>query len=603
MINLRLAYKGAILVAVPLLLELCILSVLTSMLIRTENEVNASTRSQAILSQTNKLARTFLEASLAMSAFNASKKISFRDQYAKLTGEIPGNLQQLKSLVGQQADEQPQMAKVDQDINAGLALLAKMNLSIGEQNSNDFSIRHQFADLQNISDKLTEDLSALVKGEQQIANDSPEVEQRSRQEIKTWIVLGLIGSLLASLALAYFFSTGISRRVKIIAENSDRLAQNNELKAPIGGADEIADLDKVFHSMAASLHAASEKERALVENAADIICSIKEDGTFERVNAASLAIVGYAPQDLIGKPFQMLVEEDRRDSMTQLIEKCMNSKTRSVQETQLRRRDGTELDVVWSALWSSENQSLFCVIHDITERKKLERLKDEIVQMVAHDLRSPLASLRSFLQLLEQGAYGNLTEQGHKRASTADRSIHQLIRLLNDLLSLDQLKEAKAEFILGDHLISPIVDRSIELVRTLGESRNITIELGASDEMAICDPDRVIQVLANLLSNSVKFSPDGGKITVAIRSTADDTVEISVKDQGPGIPASEHDSIFDRFKQTQSGKKTAGGIGLGLAIAKTIVEQHSGTIGVISEEGNGSTFWFRLPKAKVQQTA
>lgn len=589
--------------AVPLLLELCILSVLTSMLIRTENEVNASARSQAILSQTNRLARTFLEAGLALSAFNASRKISFRDQYAKLTGEIPGNLQQLKSLIGEQADEQPQMTKVDQDINEGLALLAKMNLSIGEQNPNDFSIRHQFTDLQNISDKLTVDLAALVKGEQQIANDSPEIEQRSRKEIKTWIVLGLIGSLLASLALAYFFSTGISRRVKIIAENSDRLAQNDELKAPIGGADEIADLDKVFHSMAASLHAASEKERALVENAADIICSIKEDGTFERVNAASLAIVGYAPQDLVGRPFQMLVEEEKRNSITELIEKCMNSKTRSVQETQLRRKDGTELDVVWSALWSTENQSLFCVIHDITERKKLERLKDEIVQMVAHDLRSPLASLRSFLQLLEQGAYGSLTEQGHKRASTADNSIHQLIRLLNDLLSLDQLKEAKTEFTLGNHLISPIVDRSIELVRSLGESRNITIETTASDEMAVCDPDRIIQVLANLLSNSVKFSPDGGKITIAVKSTADDTIEISVKDQGPGIPASEHDAIFDRFKQTKAGKKKAGGIGLGLAIAKTIVEQHSGTIGVISEEGNGSTFWFRLPKAKVQLPA
>lgn len=588
--------------AVPLLLELCILSVLTTMLIRTENEVNVSTRSQAILSQTNKLARTFLEAGLAMSAFNASSKISFRDQYAKLIGEIPGSLQQLKTLVGQQADEQPQMAKVDQDINEGLSLLAKMNLSIGAQNSNDFSIRHQFTDLQNISDKLAEDLSALVKGEQQIANASPEVEQRSRKEIKAWIVLGLIGSLLASLALAYFFSTGISRRVKIIAENSERLAQNSQLIAPINGADEIADLDKVFHRMAASLHAAAEKERALVENAADIICSIKEDGTFERVNAASLAIVGYAPQDLLGRPFQMLVEEDRRDATAQLLEKCMNSQTRSVQETQLRRKDGTELDVVWSSLWSSENQSLFCVIHDITERKKLERLKDEIVQMVAHDLRSPLASLRSFLQLLEQGAYGNLTETGHKRASTADRSIHQLIRLLNDLLSLDQLKEAKAELILADHLISPILDRSIELVRTLGEARNITIETAPSDEMAICDPDRIIQVLANLLSNSVKFSPDGGKITVFIKSTADDTVEISVKDQGPGIPTSEHDSIFDRFKQTQSGKKAAGGIGLGLAIAKTIVEQHSGTIGVTSKEGNGSTFWFRLPKSKVRLT-
>lgn len=596
MINLRLAHRGAILIAVPFVLLFGILSVLTMLLIKTEVEVRQSERSQAILTQANILSRSFLEAGLDLSAYKTSGTNTFKDQYRRHITEIAVVLQKLKNLVGNNKSEQEELQRCESDITSGLAILSKMSESLPDKGASLFSTRHQFSDLQSISESLHRHLTELVTPEQVIANQSSALQDGSHKAIKNWIVLGIIGSLIMSLALGYFFSTGIIRRVKVIADNSKRLAESEALLPLIDGADEIAQLDKVFHEMATSLNLASEKERALVENAADIICSITKTGEFERVNAATLAIVGYEPNELTGRNYKMIVAEENAATTEQAIEKSIANKSRFAHETQLRRKDGSTLDVIWSSLWSVDNESLFCVIHDISERKKLERLKDEIVQMVAHDLRSPLAALRSFLQLLEQGAYGSLTEHGRSRASTADRSIQQLIRLLNDLLSLDQLKEAKSEIILADHALLPVIERSVELVRNLAEARNIQIMLPSKDAVAVCDSDRIIQVLANLLSNAIKFSPDGGSITIEISHTANDTIEISVADCGAGIPASEHDAIFDRFKQAKSSNKKEGGLGLGLAIAKAIIEQHGGTIGVISAQDEGSKFWFRLPE-------
>lgn len=227
--------------------------------------------------------------------------------------------------------------------------------------------------------------------------------------------------------------------------------------------------------------------------------------------------------------------------------------------------------------------------------KQVDEMKQQFVAMVSHDLKSPLTSVSGFLSLLSQGLYGTLTEQGEKRVQLAERNVSRLIAMINDLLDIEKLESGQLELTMEIIPLEPVVERSVEAVRVFAEQNKVNLVVEPIDCNVYADGDRLIQVLVNLISNAVKFSPADSAVTISARP-AEEKVELRIADQGCGIPAEYRQVIFERFRQvrkTDSTKK--GGTGLGLAICKAIVEQHGGAIGVESEEGKGSTFWFTLP--------
>lgn len=229
--------------------------------------------------------------------------------------------------------------------------------------------------------------------------------------------------------------------------------------------------------------------------------------------------------------------------------------------------------------------------------KDLEDRKQQFVSMVSHDLRSPLTSLRMFLELVHDGVYGELNASGQKRAKIAERSIIRLIALINDLLDFDRLQSGQLEIVKRDEPVESVITRSLDAVSALAEQNKIKLQSEGAEFNAIMDGDRIIQVLVNLISNAVKFSPEGSTVTVRALPK-DGNVEFFVIDQGRGIPKEMLTAVFERFKQvTKTDATEKGGTGLGLAICKAIVECHGGQIGVDSEVGKGTTFWFTLPNA------
>ena len=240
--------------------------------------------------------------------------------------------------------------------------------------------------------------------------------------------------------------------------------------------------------------------------------------------------------------------------------------------------------------------------HEMTRTlKDLEQRKQQFVSMVSHDLRSPLTSLGMFLELLLEGMYGKLNEAGDKKAKIAERSIVRLIALINDLLDFDRLQSGKLEILKKDESVDTIVVRSLDAVNALAEQHKIKLVSEGTKIDATMDGDRIIQVLVNLVSNAVKFSPEGSTVKVSV-SHKEGTVEFRVIDQGRGIPKDMLSAVFERFKQvTKTDATEKGGTGLGLAICKAIVECHGGQIGVESEMGHGATFWFTLPGAFIAE--
>lgn len=242
---------------------------------------------------------------------------------------------------------------------------------------------------------------------------------------------------------------------------------------------------------------------------------------------------------------------------------------------------------------------MFCVMHDVTERKQAERLRQEVVQMVSHDLRTPLTTIRGILEIVASGQVGELTQKGKNMIQMADHSSMLMLALARDLLEIEKVEAGMLELNKTQLPVSNVFKQSVDAVNIIAQQRKVNIVVKSTDASVFADSDRLVQILVNLITNAVKFSPANSDIIVSALST-EEFVEISVADQGRGIPPQLISSIFERFKQVrESDSKTEGGSGLGLAICKALVELHGGNISVTSEEGKGSVFSFRIPNARI----
>jgi signal transduction histidine kinase len=239
----------------------------------------------------------------------------------------------------------------------------------------------------------------------------------------------------------------------------------------------------------------------------------------------------------------------------------------------------------------------------VARLKEVERLKNGFLSTVSHELRTPLTSIRGSLGLLASGAVGALSGEVLEIVAVAERNAVRLMALINDILDLERLDTGTIELQFAPVPVASILRRAMESLPASQQRHAFTVEAPAVSPVMWADADRIVQVVVNLLSNAVKFSPPGGVVTIGV-AQGESWVEFRVTDRGRGVPVAYHRAIFERFRQVEtSDAREKGGTGLGLAICKSIIEQHGGTIGVESEEGRGSTFWFRVATAPAAATA
>jgi len=245
------------------------------------------------------------------------------------------------------------------------------------------------------------------------------------------------------------------------------------------------------------------------------------------------------------------------------------------------------------------------MLHDITDQVNEERTKSEFISMVSHELRSPLTSIKGSMGLLLSRAAGELPTKARALLEISHRNADRLVLIINDILDLEKIANGRLEFDLQETDIADLLRETSDANATL-EQRfdvNIQVENTSKPVMLTTDPNRVIQVLTNLLSNAAKFSKPGDRILVSLEHT-DEEIRVSVSDKGQGIPAGEQHKVFQRFADLSNSNRAAkGGTGLGLSVCKAIVENLGGKIGFDSREGFGTTFYFTLPKKHSQMGA
>lgn len=226
------------------------------------------------------------------------------------------------------------------------------------------------------------------------------------------------------------------------------------------------------------------------------------------------------------------------------------------------------------------------------------RQQQEMLQMISHDLRTPLNAIQGALTLIADGLYGPLSESGVQKARVAEESAGRLTNLVNELLDVERLESSNLPIELKPANLQQIIAASINSISGFAMYKNIEIKTSGTEQFVLADEERLIQVVVNLLSNAIKFSADGSTVSVSVKERGTGEVEVRVTDCGRGVPPELKDSIFERFSQLdRDDASNERGLGLGLAICKAIVLAHGGTIGVDSDYGKGSSFWFRLRRA------
>ena len=238
-------------------------------------------------------------------------------------------------------------------------------------------------------------------------------------------------------------------------------------------------------------------------------------------------------------------------------------------------------------------------LRDVTRERELDRLKDEFVATVSHELRTPLTSMRGFLEMLRDGGSGPLTEEQERFLGVIQRSAERLQRLVGDLLFVARLDARGLQLDVGRVRLDEIVADCVESNGAVARLRTIDLRRAGGDAVGIPgDPERIAQLTANLVSNALKFTPEGGRVTVRT-FVEGDTAVLEVEDTGIGIPAAEQEQLFERFFRSSTATRQAiPGTGLGLVIAKAIAEAHGGRISVRSEPGKGSCFRVELPRER-----
>jgi PAS domain S-box-containing protein len=439
-------------------------------------------------------------------------------------------------------------------------------------------------------------LQLLANENRKIVIESPDRQRQIAQQVNTVLLLGTAADVALLSVAGLLFAKVFVRQLVLMIDNTNRLAAQLPLNPPIQGNDEIAILDTAFHHMADSLVELVRKERAIVENARDVICTLDDRHKFVDVSSASKNVLDYSPDELIGRRLIDLVVPDDQQQALQELSLVMEGAEEPPFEIRLMRKDGVVIDVVWSSVWSRSERTMFCVVHDISERKRAEQLRQEVVQMVSHDLRSPLFAIQGVLEMLQEGMIGSLDAEQRKLLAAADRSAARMLTLVNDLLDIERLEAGMLEL---DKKVMPLeaaFEQALHTVQTLADAKRIALQVVPTDLRVFADCDRIVQILINLLSNAIKFSPENAVIVLGAEQFSD-MARIKVIDRGRGIPPHMAKAIFERFKQveTRDAQKSSG-TGLGLAICKALVELHGGEIHVESEPGQGSQFIFTLPQ-------
>lgn len=431
--------------------------------------------------------------------------------------------------------------------------------------------------------------------------------------IRNVSIMFLTASLIAALlgaVVSLFISRAITRPIEEMTRQALRVSDGDYSgHVNVYSDDELGQLAKAFNTLSVRIERTqeiSDSERRRLDNVlthmTDGVIATDRHGNITIINETALDFLNKKEDDVIGRPITKLL--GLKDVT---IQDLMSTQQELIVTVNSNTHDEMILHANFSLIQRVTGfvSGLVCVLHDVTEQQKNEREQQQFVSNVSHELRTPLTSMRAYVEALNDGAWKdpNIAPQF---LNVVQDETERMIRMINDLLHLSRIDRGVAkmdlEWVNINDFVSHILKRFDMMIKTDAEKNrdnvkkySIKREFTKQDLWIEIDTDKMMQVIDNIMNNAIKYSPDGGVITVRLLQ-AHKHVILSISDQGLGIPRKDLNKIFDRFYRVDKARsRKQGGTGLGLAICKEIVEAHHGRIWADSAEGKGSTFYISLP--------
>jgi PAS domain S-box-containing protein len=426
---------------------------------------------------------------------------------------------------------------------------------------------------------------------------------------KQAIILILVSLLTASL-LVFFIARDFTMPLVKLTRAAEHVAKKEfNVKVTVNTRDELQDLAETFNNMITQLKHYDEmqvdkliiektKTESVVHSISDGLLLIDLEGRLQMTNKKANEILGLPQkEEWQNRPVWNSIKNPMiKDLMFEIINMTERKTAKQINMSTDKIAQFYEIsaeDVVTPE--KNEKLGVVVLIRDITLEKELERMKDDFLHSITHDLRNPVTSIRGFLKFLIDGVGGEVNEKQKKMLDTMNRATQRLIGLIDDILDNAKLEAGRMQLVLEKIDLASVAQKTLELLEPQAVRKTIKLVLDIPKELPpiIADAKLIERVFGNLVGNAIKFTPDNGQITIAI-SDGEEFVKASVIDTGEGIPPDYTQKIFDKFQQVVGQRR--GGTGLGLTICKHIVDAHKGSIWVESKLGEGSKFSFTLSK-------
>lgn len=445
-----------------------------------------------------------------------------------------------------------------------------------------------------------------------LALDVSEIEHGIR---RLWF--GLITGLLLLLAVAAAASWRIARGMTKPLEAVTRAAQrirnmDYEARVEVDPRGEIGELGRAVNAMAESLQQQMVRIRqkesqleSVLDNMTSGIVMINRAGVILLLNRMAEELLGMPARDLLGRHY---TEARQQYELMQMIGDALERREHLRDELTFYYPEERQIEINLVPIEGRDDSGgLLLVLQDVTAIRRLERMRSEFVANVSHELKTPIAAVKGFAETLLGGAGSDPETQRAFLKIIHDES-DRLNRLVNDILELSKIESRRAPLLFSPVELGPFIGKTVELLAKEAERKNIRIETEVGDELYVeADEDRLRQIVVNVLSNAINYTPEGGRVRIQVEPVASgdgqiaeeddyDAIRIRISDNGIGIPKKDLPRIFERFYRVDKARsRSSGGTGLGLSIVKHLVELHRGSIAVESTVGVGTTFTIELP--------
>ncbi len=397
-------------------------------------------------------------------------------------------------------------------------------------------------------------------------------------------------------ALSSVVSQQVEAKVNAVKHELNRVVEEKTREAMV--------VKQKYHDTLAH----KEQTEAVLRSMAEGLVVVNQQGDVVFLNPAAEKLLGVDKHEKLGKPLTEGLQDEQLLSFVKHPSADGHEKEIELGSTQAQSKRVLRSSNAVIEDEHGKTVGMVSVLTDITKQRELDRLKSDFVSGVTHELRTPLVAMKHSLAVMGEASAGELSETQKNFLSITERNLDRLNTMINDLLDLAKLEAKKVELQRESTAIQLVIQRTCESLRAWATSKGVRLTARITEGLPALslDPSRIEQVLTNLIGNAVKFTPEGGSITVEAKlADGAGEVEVGVTDTGAGIAKEDLPKLFQKFQQLQTGVRRAGeakGTGLGLAITKEIVELHGGRIWVESEKGKGSRFAFSLPVAPPPDT-